>query len=48
MGRGRAKEGRSHAIMLHGACQIVLQRGLAYTDVLVVYEHLCVFPELWL
>ena len=26
---------------------IVLQRVLVYTDVLVVYEHLCVSPEWW-
>ena len=30
-----------------GGCRIVLQRVLVYTDVLVVYEHLCVFPEWW-
>ena len=28
--------------------RIVLQRVLVYTDVLVVYEHMCLFPEWWL
>ena len=25
----------------------MLQQVLAYTDALVVYQHLCVFPEWW-
>ena len=28
-------------------CRIVLQRVLVFTDVLVVYEHLCMFAEWW-
>ena len=48
-GRRKAKEGRGHAIMvgLCGVCRIEIQRVLVYIDVLVVYEPLCVFRELW-
>ena len=48
-GAREAEEGQSHAIIsgFMWGCRIVLQRVLVYTDVLVVYEHLCVFPERW-
>ena len=41
--------GQSYAIMVGicGRCRIVLQQVLVYTDVLVVYENLCVFREWW-
>ena len=32
---------------LCGGCRIVFQRDLVYTNVLIVYEHLCVFPDRW-
>ena len=34
-------------VVLCEGCRIVLQRVLAYTDVLVVYKHLCMFPDRW-
>ena len=34
-------------VSLCGGCRIVLQQILAYTDVLIVYQHLRVFPGRW-
>ena len=40
-------DSRSHAIMvvICGGCRIVFQRDLVYTDVLIVYKHLCMFQS---
>ena len=34
-------------VVLRGGRRTVIHRVLVYFDVLVVYEHSCVFPEWW-
>ena len=46
-GKGGSKPCDYILVGLCGGCRIVLQRVLAYTDVLIVYEHLCMFPDRW-